>query len=584
MFLKYFFGVLTQKQKRHFFCYIILLFIGSISSTFGVGAVVPLVTILIEPDKLKNVYHYINISYYQLVLCLIMLLIFSFWIKNLIFILLLYFQTKFLNTIVENIQCQLFSKYVHMKYENHLYLSTPALIRNINNETTQFSGGVMNPMGMLITDLFSVFFIVIVLFMISFTFTLIITVSLLIFLLLFVKLTRNKSKFFGIQRSEAWKIMTKSTLDALHGIKEVKLYHRETGFIKNFNHKAAILQQSTTYYQFYQQMPKMVIEAITVTVVMVVLAIFIYLGEAASQIFIILSVFGVASAQLLPALTRIMGNITSIRYSMPSLVTIHSELTSRNHVFETDNINYKAMNIDKLEYKNEIFLSNISYYYADGTHALNNVSCSILKGQRTAIIGSSGAGKSTLVDLLLGFYEPQEGSILLDGNVIKSQKEKLALQKLFAYIPQQIILFDASIRENVGFGIPSDEIDDEKVLKCLEMAQLKNYVLQLPDKLNTFIGEGGIRLSGGQRQRLGIARALYLESKILVMDEATSALDSKTETELTNMINRLTNITIVTIAHRVSTIKDYDSIYVLESGKVKHHGTYSDLVARKLLD
>ncbi|MBK2255828.1 ABC transporter ATP-binding protein [Francisella philomiragia] len=560
-FFRYFFGILDTTQKKRFFLYLVLLFLGSTSSMLGVGAVIPFVSILVNPNQFDNISFLNGISHFQIILISILLLISAFWIKNIIGILLFWFQTKFLNSIVLTIQKKLFKLYISMDYESHLTRSTPTLIRNINAETNQLSNGVINPLGILMTDLFSCVFIVALLLYINFLFSfftlLILGASLFTFML---KIKGILTKY-GKQRAEAWKSMTQTTMNGLSGIKEIKLYNKEKVFIKEFDEKATMLNKSLQFNQIFQILPRFFIEAIAITFVLVTLLALIAFGESTNSIFILLSVFGVAATQLLPALNRIMQAITSIRYSLPALKVINEELEKYQNYSETIE---DSFNLD-IKFEKNIRLENISYSYPDGTQALKNISVTIEKGKKTAFIGPSGSGKSTLVDLLMGFYTAQSGSIYIDDKQINSAK---IIQRLFAYIPQQIILYDTSIKENIAFGEPKASIDEAKVWECLKMAQLDEFVSNLNKGLDTFVGENGIRLSGGQRQRLGIARALYQNPEILVMDEATSALDTETEKEVTNVIKELKDITIITIAHRLSTIEGYDRIYTLSYGAI----------------
>ncbi|AJI57079.1 ABC transporter family protein [Francisella philomiragia] len=560
-FFRYFFGILDTTQKKSFFLYLVLLFLGSTSSMLGVGAVIPFVSVLVNPNQFDNISFLNGISHFQIILISIVLLILAFWIKNIIGVVLFWFQTKFLNSIVLSIQKKLFKLYISMDYESHLTRSTPTLIRNINAETNQLSNGIINPLGILMTDLFSCVFIVALLLYINFLFSfftlLILGVSLFIFML---KIKGILTKY-GKQRAEAWKSMTQTTMNGLSGIKEIKLYNKEKVFINEFDEKATMLNKSLQFNQIFQILPRFFIEAIAITFVLVTLLVLIAFGESTNSIFILLSVFGVAATQLLPALNRIMQAITSIRYSLPALKVINEELEKYQNYSETIE---DSFNLD-IKFEKNIRLENISYSYPDGTQALKNISVIIEKGKKTAFIGPSGSGKSTLVDLLMGFYTAQSGSIYIDDKQINSTK---IIQRLFAYIPQQIILYDTSIKENIAFGEPKASIDETKVWECLKMAQLDDFVSNLNKSLDTFVGENGIRLSGGQRQRLGIARALYQNPQILVMDEATSALDNETEKEVTNVIKELKDITIITIAHRLSTIEGYDKIYSLDDGVI----------------
>lgn len=561
-FFKYFFGILDANHKKRFLVYLILLFLGSTSSMLGVGAVIPFVSVLVNPNQFDNIHFLSGFSHFQIVLMSILLLILAFWIKNIIGVALFWFQTKFLNSIVLSIQKKLFKLYLLMDYEAHLNRSTATLIRNINSETNQLSNGVINPLGILMTDLFSCVFIVALLLYINFLFSfftlLILGASLFIFML---KIKGILTKY-GKQRAEAWKNMTQTTMNGLSGIKEIKLYSKEKVFINEFDEKATMLNRSSEFNQIFQILPRFFIEAIAITFVLITLLVLIAFGESTNSIFILLSVFGVAATQLLPALNRIMQAVTSIKYSAPALKVIYEELGKYQNYTNSIEDSF----VSDVKFEKNIRLENISYSYPDGTQALKNISVIIGKGKKTAFIGPSGSGKSTLVDLLMGFYTAQNGSIYVDNKQINNTR---GIQRLFAYIPQQIILYDTSIKENIAFGELKSDINETKVWKCLEMAQLDDFVSNLNKGLDTFVGENGIRLSGGQRQRLGIARALYQDPQILVMDEATSALDTGTEKEVTNVIKELKDITIITIAHRLSTIEGYDKIYTLDKGTLK---------------
>ena len=588
-FFRYFFGILDTTQKKRFFIYLVLLFLGSTSSILGIGAVVPFVSVLINPNQFDSIKFLNGFSHFQIVIISIALLILAFWIKNIVGIILFWFQTKFLNSLVLSIQKKFFKLYMHIDYESHLNRSTPTLIRNINSETTQLSSGIINPLGILTTDLFSCVFIVFLLLYINFLFSFFTLLILGISLLIFMLKIKKALSIYGNQLAIAWKSMTETTLNGLSGIKEIKLYAKEKVFVREFDEKASLLNQSEQFNQVFQTLPRFFIETIAVTFILITLMILVATGESIDSIFILLSVFGVAATQLLPALNRIMQALTNIKYSLPALKTIYDELKKCEEYLDDTTINTQQ----DITFNDNIYLENISYNYPDGTQALKNISIDIQKGKKTALIGPSGSGKSTLVDLLMGFYIPQTGNIYIDNKQVSYKSKKTnkklrslggvevpikknrqiynvkALQKLFAYIPQQIILYDTSIKENIAFGEQKQSIDEAKVWKCLEMAKLKEFVEGLPKGIDSFVGENGIRLSGGQRQRLGIARALYQDPQILVMDEATSALDNETEKEVTNVIKELKDITIVTIAHRLSTIDGYDRVYMLKNSKVE---------------
>jgi ABC-type multidrug transport system fused ATPase/permease subunit len=284
-----------------------------------------------------------------------------------------------------------------------------------------------------------------------------------------------------------------------------------------------------------------------------------------------LGVFAAAAFRMLPSVHRISMAIQSLRYVTETVHTIVSELAmdepSGLHIPEK-----------LVHFRNEISLRDISYRYANSVApALDNLDIRIPFGACVGIIGTSGAGKSTLVDILLGLLRPTSGCVLVDN--VDISKHLRGWQKLVGYVPQSIYLCDDTIRANIAFGVPDQEIDDSALMLALRAAQLDAFVSELPDGAQTLVGERGVRLSGGQRQRIGIARALYHDPQVLVLDEATSALDNDTEQGVMAAVDRLHGTkTIIIIAHRLSTVSNCDMLYRLENGRVTKAGTFAEVV------
>lgn len=576
-FIFYFLNIMDSEDKKNFFRYLIVLFFCSAFSILGIGAVVPFISLLIQPDKIMSFSLTKSWSYHELIIFFTALLVFTFCIKNIVALWLLNYQSKFLFNLTAKIQKKLFNGYMTAPYEYHLNRDTPNLIKIVNNETTVFSNNIVAPLGSFLTESFSSIFVIILLFFLSPVFTSLVAIFLGLGVFVFMKGIKNRIDFYGKERSKAWSSMTENVLDGLTGIKETKLYHVEETFLNGFKRNANTLKVSSAFQLTYQQAPRMLIEFIGLTVVMCVLCGFVLSGEPPQNMFVLLGVFGVAASQLLPSLNRLTQALVQIRYGTPALESIHEELS------QIESLNLKKLKQSKSIkpcFKSSIKLKNFHYSYSNGTNAINNVSINLYKNKKIAFVGESGAGKTTLVDLIIGMYEPSVGKIEVDGQPINSDKEKLEYQKLFAYIPQTIVLYNKSVRENIAFGINENMIDDQLVKECLKAAQLSDFIENLDKKEFSLIGESGVRLSGGQRQRLGIARALYRQPDILVMDEATSALDNKTEKEVTDVISKLPNLTIITIAHRLSTIKNYDIINVMQSGRLISTGTYNELLEK----
>lgn len=567
---------MDKEDRRNFNKYITVLFCGSIFAVLGIGSVIPFISVLIQPDKIISLPFFQGWAYTHVVLLFTILLIVAFAFKNMAEAILLSYQSNFLFGLVAKIQKKLFAGYMARDYEYHLNRSTPDLIKNINNETTMLSGYVIAPLGTFLTALFSSIFVLIVLLVLNVLFTIFVVLFLMMGIFIFMRIIKRRMSYYSNLRAKIWSSMTDTVLSGLYGIKESKLYHCEHYFLHAFDQDASQLKQANAFYQTYSQAPRMLIEFIGLTVVMGVLCGFVLLGHSSKSMFVLLGVFGVAAAQLLPSLNRLTQAMVQIKYGIPALATIYNELQQIKNI-KLNNFSTKKI-LQAPNFLENIQSRNIHYVYQDGTEALNGINFIVPKNKRIAFVGESGAGKTTLVDLLMGLYYPSQGELSIDSQVLVSEQDRLSFQKLFAYVPQNIVLYDNSIKQNIAFGVSVQDIDIDRIWHCLAQAHLKVFVESLKEKENTFIGEGGVRLSGGQRQRIGIARALYRQPEILIMDEATSALDNQTEQEVTSVLSELTNLTIITIAHRLSTIQDYDLIYFMKNGKVIASGTYEQLM------
>jgi ATP-binding cassette subfamily C protein len=294
-----------------------------------------------------------------------------------------------------------------------------------------------------------------------------------------------------------------------------------------------------------------------------------------------LSLFAIAAVRLMPSAKRIISTITTIRYSKDSVDVIHYDLLSLETT-PTKTSLIKSTQTSSHLFQNTIELKNIYYQYPNASKlSLLGISLSITKGQAIALVGESGSGKTTLVDVILGLLPPSQGEILVDEENILSNLTNW--QSQIGYIPQSIYLCDDTIRSNIAFGLPLDQINEEQVWKSLRAAQLGELIRNLPDQLDTLVGERGIRLSGGQRQRIGIARALYHDPEILVMDEATAALDNNTEREFMEALESMSkDKTMIMIAHRLSTVKNCEHLYLMQQGKIIGSGTYNELLSQSI--
>ena len=339
-----------------------------------------------------------------------------------------------------------------------------------------------------------------------------------------------------------------------------------------FSESAYIFARNQSNLLVISQLPRLILEAIVFGGILLILLYIMNQEGTFNRAIPILSLYVFAAYRLMPAIQQIYGSFTQLTFVGPSLHKLYEDLT-----------NLKTFNKNQdqgiLSFNKTICLKNIHYNYPNTTRtALKNISLTIHEKSTVGLVGATGCGKTSIVDIILGLLEPQQGTLEVDGKVIKKHNVR-SWQRSIGYVPQHIYLSDDTVAANIAFGVESKNIDYDMIIKAAKIANLHEFVFgQLPKKYQTSIGERGIRLSGGQRQRIGIARALYHNPQVLILDEATSALDNQTEKIVMDAISNLSkNITIILIAHRLSTVEVCDNIFVLENGQLMGHGTYQQL-------
>lgn len=364
--------------------------------------------------------------------------------------------------------------------------------------------------------------------------------------------------------------------DAFSAAKEVKIGGLETVFIDRFSKPAETYAKGLATAQVIAHVPRFALEAIAFGgMLLVILYLMTQSGSFAAALPII-ALYAFAGYRLMPALQQIYGAVVQLKYVAPALKALHDDL------MEQTPVEYTTRVYEPLALKECIELNNIVYRYPNSNEpAINGLKLTIPAGSIVGLVGSTGSGKTTTVDLILGLLEPQEGTLCIDGQTVNSSNRR-QWQKSIGYVPQHIYLADDTVAANIAFGLPPEMVDQHAVERAAKIANLHDFVLQnMPQGYSTMVGERGVRLSGGQRQRIGIARALYHNPSVLVLDEATSALDNITEHAVMDAINNLGhNITIILIAHRLTTVRQCDQIYLLDHGLLKASGTYEELLAQ----
>jgi ABC-type bacteriocin/lantibiotic exporter with double-glycine peptidase domain len=417
------------------------------------------------------------------------------------------------------------------------------------------------------TEVIMALFLIVALAIQDIVMTIVIAVLLIVTLAIIKNIIKPIMNRTGKENQDYGASMYARIAETIQGIKEIKVAGREQYFIGEYCKVGEGYVKAMERFSLFNNTPKLLIETVGMAGIMGYILVLIVSGRDVSGMISLFAAFGTAAMSLLPAASRINNQMTSMAFNEPFFFNVSDNLIEETNDENTD-ISYAVVAKEKLPVTREVKMDGITYHYPNSDKLIfDNASVSFPIGKSIGIVGPSGAGKTTVIDILLGLLNLQGGRVLADDVDIKTHyREWLAN---VGYIPQMIFLLDADIRKNVAFGIPEEEIDDDKLWYALKEAQLDEFVKTLPEGVHTGIGERGIRLSGGQRQRIGIARALYNDPEVLILDEATSALDNDTEAAIMDSVNRLHGKkTLIIIAHRLQTIEKCDMVYRVENGQI----------------
>ncbi|MBO5564676.1 MAG: ABC transporter ATP-binding protein [Lachnospiraceae bacterium] len=570
--------LLDAKQKKKTALIVVLLLIGGVLETLGIALLVPVITVVIDPQAVAdNKYHMGDLyrmlhmeSTTQFAVLMMVMIIAVFVVKNLF----LFFQTKVqLKFIYENqfaTSRRMMINFMRRPYEYYLNADTSVIQRNITSDINNVFALLLTLLQLLSEVIVFVFLVIALL--IADARLAISIAALLVAVLLIVKTVIKPTMIkAGEDNQNYYSGLYKWIEESVMAIKEIKIGAKEDYFIEEYAKCGNGYVNAVQKYNLFNSTPRLLIETVCIAGLIGYLLVMIVSGTKLTDIMPVLSAFVAAAVRLLPSANRINNYLTNVSYFQPFLNNVSENLQEEIH---DTSVSYEAGNVErrllteKLPVRESIELKNITFRYPNTEqYIFKNASLSIPVGKSVGIVGTSGAGKTTIVDILLGLLHPEEGEILADGKDVMASYD--GWLKNIGYIPQTIFMLDSTIRKNVAFGIPDEQIDDEKVRTALSEAQLTEHVESLPDKWETTIGERGIRLSGGQRQRIGIARALYEDPEVLVLDEATSALDNETEKAIMDSINHLHGKkTLIIIAHRLQTIEQCDIVYRVENGQI----------------
>ncbi len=563
--------ILDHHQKRQCLGLGILILISGLLETVGVSMIVPIVTAITSPDTLEGYLDKIPFlraaanglgltTTFRLTIAMLVLLMIIYIVKNAFLLLVTRQQNHFITNARNDMISRVMRDFLNRPYEDYLGADIPTVFRITDSDIPQTFSLILCLLQMSTEIVVSLFLGIFLLF-VNWQMTLFIIIILLALTLFSTKCIKPRLNSIGSRNQKIQSRIAKWRLQAIYGLKDVKVLNRQDFFIRNYYESGRIGADVATDYAVFNNLPRLMIETVFMVSVMGFIAIYMLLGGDVTLLLTQLTAFAIAAVRILPSANRINTYMAQAAYEEPSLNYLYDNLTESNKTEGEMRAKQSQIAGPALHLEHRIELKDISFHYPDSdTYIFRHANMTVQKGQSVGIMGPSGAGKSTIVDILLGLLHAQSGQILCDGADIFSNYDSWLAQ--IGYIPQSIYLIDESIRENIAFGIDADKVSETRIWEVLKEAQLDEFIRSLPEGLDTKVGDRGVRLSGGQRQRIGIARALYHNPEILVFDEATSALDNDTEAALMEAINSFHGKkTMVIIAHRLNTIEKCDVIY-----------------------
>ncbi len=565
--------LLDKKQKFTMAALVLMMIVGAALEVASLAIVMGVLKIIVSKDALST-NGYISFTYNLLgfreyahfeIFMMIMLIV-AFVAKNAF----LFLEWKAMYSFTYKNQFRtserLLRNYLRKNYEYYLYADTAVIQRSITSDVNNMYALILAVLT-LISESIILVSITTVLLINQPLLCLIIGALLAITMFAVTKILKPVMQKAGKENQDYYSGLFKWISQIVQGIKEVKVTGRENYFVEEYVKCGKGYVNAVQRYSLYNNTPKLLIEVVCVTGMLIYMIIQVCLGKDLNAEIATLGTFAVAAVKLMPSANKINNQFNAISYLEPFLMNVSDNLQDEISGKNVD-MSFATGDEPKMDIKQSLKLTNISYKYPKTEkYILNDADMEIPIGAAVGVVGSSGAGKSTLIDILLGLLKVENGSICADGvNIQDSYRSWL---KTIGYIPQMIFMLDGSIRDNIAFGVPSDKLDEKRLWHVLEEACLADFVKSLPEGLDTQIGERGIRLSGGQRQRIGIARALYIDPEILVLDEATSALDNDTEAAIMESVNSLHGKkTLIIIAHRLQTIEKCDMVYRVGDGKI----------------
>ena len=578
--------LLSNKEKKKAVLLLTMIFIMALLDMIGVASILPFIALLSNPEIiqtnlfLNKVYNFGNFQNNQdffifsgfvvfLILC------FSLFFKALTS----YFQLRFVLMREYTVSKKLIEGYLHQPYSWFINRNSSDLGKNILSEVQKVTSGCMLPFMEIIAQSAVVIALTSFLLFTDTILTIVVVIVLGSSYLVIYKLVTNFLNKIGKERLAANNSRYSVVSEAFDTFKIIKFRGLEKLYIKRFGKPAEIFARNQALAQVIERLPRFFLEAIGFGGLLLMIVYFLKIDYDFTSIIPLIALFAFAGYRILPSLQGVYGAFTQLRFYQSALNVIYNDIKNLNTNY-LSNVDHEIGNKDsEVNFQNSIMLDNVSYTYPNSIKTtLDNITIDVPHKKTVGIIGKTGCGKTSTADLILGLLKPQKGTLKVDNKIINSNNMR-SWQSLIGYVPQDIFLIDDTISANIAFGIDSKNYDRDAIERSAKISNIHSFISnELPNGYDTFIGERGVKLSGGQRQRIAIARALYHNPSVLIFDEATSSLDSITEKNIMDEVYGLRKkMTIIIIAHRLSTVEMCDKIYLLDRGRIKEEGNFKEL-------
>lgn len=571
--------LIDKRHKIKLFLILVFLIFCSVLEIIGLGAIPIMVSTYLDNSTINILQNNTILVYFKsylnedkILFFLSFSIFFVFFIKNILLGIIAYFEGKVFKNITEENASKLYKYYLSKNLTYFLNSNPNYLARNIIVENQSIKQ-ITSMFLYIFKEIFLLAGILLILFYTNWLITLIIFCLISFLALAYILLFKNKLDKLGKSSQNIRGLQLTYLSQAFGAIKDIIVMGKKNFILEIFNRENKIYESNNMFVTILSKFPKLIFEIFAIFSILIFIFIISFTGIEKNQIIVLLSLIAVAIARIMPSYNLIASSINRIQFIKPSLNLVYEEIKKIN--FEN---NDSQKSEGELIFKGEIMLKDVCFGYEENQNFLiNNFNEKISLGSVVGITGPSGSGKTTLINLITGFFNPKKGKILMNGKNV-GQSKSLWMDSI-GYVGQEVYLLDESIKKNIAFGVNENEINIEKINYAIRIARLDETIQTLKDGIETVVGDRGVRISGGQKQRIGIARAIYRDPKIMILDEATSSLDNKLELEIiSSLIQNKKDMTIVMVAHRLTTLKDCKKIFYLDQGKlIKTFNSYDEL-------